>query len=207
MRILTFTLFSILLTSLFSCKKIEGCTDPTASNFDSDANKDCEFCCIYVIDGDPNQIDDTGNVNPNDGNPNDNPSSTSPLIGKTWYLAYVKNKTLSCQDNSVESSLNHIPDDLNSNQLVFLNNGTYTTTTIGPSSTTEDTGVYIYDESQNTLFTSITVEALGQTITTERLCEIITLNNDSLELFLTTDNCDQQSRPHIITRDFLYINQ
>jgi len=37
---------TIAVAPLTSCKKKEGCTDPTATNYDPDADKDC--CCEYV---------------------------------------------------------------------------------------------------------------------------------------------------------------
>ena len=39
--------FATLAVALPACKKKEGCTDPTATNYDPDADKDC--CCEYTI--------------------------------------------------------------------------------------------------------------------------------------------------------------
>jgi len=38
--------FGVIAVAMPACKKKEGCTDPTASNYDPDADKDC--CCEYV---------------------------------------------------------------------------------------------------------------------------------------------------------------
>ncbi len=41
-------LITFSLSLIFSsCKKKEGCTDPTAKNYNSEADKDCEGCCEY----------------------------------------------------------------------------------------------------------------------------------------------------------------
>lgn len=51
----------LVLFTFASCKK-EGCTDPTATNFDSDAKKD-DGTCIYPVIANPTQLDcDTFNT-------------------------------------------------------------------------------------------------------------------------------------------------
>ena len=42
----TLLMIAALSVALPACKKKEGCTDPTANNFDADAEKDC--CCEYA---------------------------------------------------------------------------------------------------------------------------------------------------------------
>jgi len=46
--ILAVSMLAIGFTST-SCKKKVGCTDPTAENFDAEAEKACEDCCTYPV--------------------------------------------------------------------------------------------------------------------------------------------------------------
>ena len=48
--------------SITSCKKKEGCTDPTATNYDADADKDC--CCEFAPAG----------------------NATTTIAGETYYI-------------------------------------------------------------------------------------------------------------------------
>ena len=42
------TLFmTLMVVAIFSCKKKEGCTDSNATNYDAEAEKNCEACCVY----------------------------------------------------------------------------------------------------------------------------------------------------------------
>ncbi len=45
---------TIAVAPLTSCKKKEGCTDPSATNFDPDAEDDC--CCEFAAAGDPTTV-------------------------------------------------------------------------------------------------------------------------------------------------------
>lgn len=45
--IVVFGAIAITTASLSSCKKKEGCTDPAADNYDPDAKKNCDNCCVY----------------------------------------------------------------------------------------------------------------------------------------------------------------
>ncbi len=52
---LSFLLLGTLVAVMPACKKKEGCTDPTATNYDPDADKDC--CCEYAAASDKVVID------------------------------------------------------------------------------------------------------------------------------------------------------
>lgn len=46
-----------LVATLPSCSKKEGCTDPTALNYDPDADKSCDDCCEYATpNSEPTQV-------------------------------------------------------------------------------------------------------------------------------------------------------
>lgn len=54
MKITKLTLFmTLMVVAIFSCKKKEGCTDSNATNYDVEAEKNCEACCVYapVVEG------------------------------------------------------------------------------------------------------------------------------------------------------------
>ena len=56
----------LLISSVFAalalgaCKKKEGCMDPTATNYDSEAKKECDNCCTYASD--TTDTDTTGKI-------------------------------------------------------------------------------------------------------------------------------------------------
>lgn len=56
-------LIAAVAVALPSCKKKEGCTDPTASNYDADAEKDC--CCEYTTTPPVNTITVQGSITSN----------------------------------------------------------------------------------------------------------------------------------------------
>jgi len=58
---LSFLLLGALVAIMPACKKKEGCTDPTATNYDPDAEKDC--CCEYAATSDKVVIDQPISVN------------------------------------------------------------------------------------------------------------------------------------------------
>lgn len=55
----------LMAAPMTSCKKTEGCTDPTALNYDPDADKSCDNCCEYA----------TPDVEP-----------TTTINGETYYI-------------------------------------------------------------------------------------------------------------------------
>ncbi len=64
--LLSLLVLGTVAVALPSCKKKEGCTDPTATNYDADADKDC--CCEYAsiasftvsaLDANTNQVEGT----------------------------------------------------------------------------------------------------------------------------------------------------
>lgn len=52
---LSFLLLGALVATMPACKKKEGCTDPTATNYDPDAEEDC--CCTYATPSDKVVVD------------------------------------------------------------------------------------------------------------------------------------------------------
>lgn len=59
-RTATLLLLGALLGTLPACKKKEGCTDPAASNYDPDADKDC--CCEYAPANPSDLVEITSNI-------------------------------------------------------------------------------------------------------------------------------------------------
>ncbi|HRH37881.1 MAG TPA: hypothetical protein PK760_06020, partial [Flavobacteriales bacterium] len=56
-------LLAAVAVAMPSCKKKEGCTDPTASNYDADAEKDC--CCEYATPTPSNVVSVQGSITTN----------------------------------------------------------------------------------------------------------------------------------------------
>lgn len=68
---LSLLMLAAVAVALPACKKKEGCTDPTATNYDADADKDC--CCEYNTTPAPaNSISVSGSITSNTEWTNDN---------------------------------------------------------------------------------------------------------------------------------------
>jgi hypothetical protein len=58
--VLALLAMAMLIATLPACSKKEGCTDPTATNYDADAEDDC--CCEFAAVVDPNKVNVTQNI-------------------------------------------------------------------------------------------------------------------------------------------------
>ncbi len=83
---------------VFACKKKEGCTDPQATNYDTQAETPCQNCCVYNTPLDTTTIDTTQIINLKD-------TRKSLLISKDkWYWRTSQLLTYNCNTDTLSDS-------------------------------------------------------------------------------------------------------